>query len=498
MAATITDVLKRNMLVSIFDRTQNIGVAAGDSDRHYIAIGRSEEWPIETTAPTPYSGVDDALTFRAGIQSMKIAPDVSYVVPRYSWVSGNFYQAWDSRYGSNTEVLPGSVISAPAVPHPFYVLTDDNNVYVCIHQGKTTGGTPRASLYKPVGISADVFSAGADGYFWKFLYNIGAAESRKFLTSTYMPVERIVDDSASGPADADLSVSRLQHRGIQKASIPGQLLGIAIDNPGSGYVTAPSITITGRARIGGESTFTAATASAKVNGGIITDIIMKVDSDDANFTFGRDYLDAAILASGGQGTGATLRAIISTDSGMGGNATLDLNTSAIMFNTQLSGAENNDFQTTNDFRQIGVVRNPLKDSAQYDNFVSTPAATSSTLSAFKKLYVTTGSLSSENITGDQLITQPNNQKAIIDFYDGAGIMHVHQTRETGFAPFDSSDTCTISGGGGTCTPITVTGQPVLRPSEVDRYSGEIIYIDNRTAVSRDPDQTEDIKVVIDL
>ena len=125
-------------------------------------------------------------------------------------------------------------------------------------------------------------------------------------------------------------------------------------------------------------------------------------------------------------------------------------------------------------------------------------ATNATLSAFKKLHVTTGSLTPANITGDQLITQPAGQTAIIDFYDGSGIMNVHQTRETGFLPFDSNQICTISGGGGTCTPITVAGLLTLRPAEVDKYSGEVVYIDNRAAVSRDAEQTEDIKVVIDL
>jgi hypothetical protein len=33
---------------------------------------------------------------------------------------------------------------------------------------------------------------------------------------------------------------------------------------------------------------------------------------------------------------------------------------------------------------------------------------------------------------------------------------------------------------------------------VDRLSGTILYIDNRAAIERDPAQTEDIKVIIQL
>ena len=501
MSATITDILKTDMIKTIFDKTQNINVAIGDSDRHYIAIGRSEDWPIEATPPIPYSDNDCSDTFRSSIQSMKLVPDVSYVVPRFSWVSGNFYEAWSPEYGSNTEVISGVAPTSATIPNPYYILTDDNNVYVCIQQGKTSTGSARTSLYKPIDTTGVVFSAGGDGYFWKFLYNIGAAESRKFLTSSYMPVERIIDEAAGGPADADLSVSRLQQRGIQAAAIPGQIVGIAIDNPGTNYSATPTIEIYGRARQGEFLTAAkTAIATAVVENGLITSVVMKSNPSNSTFDFGRDYADASITVTDGTGTGAALRALISGDSGMGGNPILDLSASAMMFNTQLSGDENKDFQVNNDFRQIGIVRNPLKDSAQFGSFVSTPPATNATLSAFKRLHVTTAPLLPENITGNQIITQQTTgSAAVIDYYDEvAGVMYVHQTRETGFRVFDSNYSCDVSGGGGTTTPVAIAGQPVLRPSEVDVYSGEVIYIDNRVAVSRDNDQTEDIKVVIDL
>jgi len=494
MSATITDQFKRDLLLSVFNRTQNIGTPVGDSDRHYIAIGRSQEWDDEATPPIPYSGIDDELTFRSSVQSMKLVPDVSYVVPRFPWVAGNSYSAWDSKYGSNTEVVSGVTSSGAASPDPYYVLTDDNNVFICVAQGKTSAGAPKSSLFKPNNTTGEVFTGG-DDYYWQFLYNVGTAEARKFLTSTYMPVERIIDVSAGGPADDQLSVSRLQQRSIQNASVPGQILGIAIDNAGSSYTSAPTITITGVPL--GSNTIVSASASAKVSGGVITDVIMKADSTDPDFEFGQNYRDASISVSGN----AKLRAILSGDSGVAGNPVLSLNSSAMMFNVLLDGTENGDFQVTNDFRQIGIYRNPHKDSATLPGFPGTPEATEATLSALKKLYVTTGSLSPENITGDQIVSQSTggNAKAVVDYYDGNGILYVHQTRETGFDEFGDIDGINISGGGGTATLLAPpTGIPSLRPAEVDVHTGDVIYIDNRAAVSRDNDQTEDIKVVIDL
>ena len=40
--------------------------------------------------------------------------------------------------------------------------------------------------------------------------------------------------------------------------------------------------------------------------------------------------------------------------------------------------------------------------------------------------------------------------------------------------------------------------PALRWSDVDAFSGEVLYVDNRVPIDRDEDQTEDIKIVIDL
>jgi hypothetical protein len=501
MAATITETLKRNILIDLYNRTQNIGLTLGDSDRHYLAIGRSEAWDSDLLPPVPNPSKNDVIDFQGSIQSMKLVPDVSYVAPRYSWVTGNQYEAWDDRYHSNTDISAQGDIT-----NPYYVITEDNSVYICIQQGKTAQGIVRNSLYKPTDTSGKVFSAGDDGYFWRFMYNIGAAQSRKFLTANYMPVEKILDSSQGGPSFGDLSVSRVQQLQIQSEAIPGQMIGIAVDSGGTGYTSRPTINIQPVGSSYNSAEVIPAAAYCNVNDfGRITEVIMKTDSttgdSDGSFSFGRNYFNAAITISGGGGSGAVLRAIITSDSGMGGNPINDLNSSALMFNTTLEGAEGTDFQITNDFRQIGIVRNPLKDSAQYQNFsgsLGDSVAQDVTLSAFKKLYVSSG-LSAANITGDQIVSGTSTATAIVDYYnDEEQVLYVHQTRQTGFLPFDSSDTVSVSEGGGAASVVAVAGMPVLRPAEVDRFSGEVIYIDNRSPVIRDNEQTEDIKVIIDL
>lgn len=496
MSATITDQLKREIVFSLFDKTQNIGVSSGDSDRYYLAIGRSEEWTDESIPPTPYSDNDEVLNFLSSVQSMKLLSEVSFVVPRYNWVSGNVYEEYDQQYGSNTEVSPVAVNNSASVKNPFYVLTDDNNVFICLSQGKTLSGSSKQSLFKPTDTSGDPQTL-ADDYVWAFLYNIGAREARQYLTSTYMPVERIIDELAGGPPDEELSVSRLQQREIQEASVSGQITSIAIENAGTGYSSSSLVTISGTPN--GDTTLTEAHAYVKVSEGVITRVIMKEDSTDTNFSLGENYKNASVSISGG--SGADLRAIISADSGYGGDPRVTLNSSALMFHAQTTGRENEDFLVNNDFRQIGVIKNPNRDSSNAPGWVGDKTATSSTLSALKKLYVNGSGLTTSNITGDQIVTQPSPlAQAIVDYYDEVDeVLYVHQTRDTGFSPFDTSEQTLTVTNSGTCQSIPdPAGGPTLRYAEVDVYSGETIYIDNRLAVTRDADQTEDIKIVIDL
>ena len=501
MAATITDKLKREILDNLYSQFQNEGVASGDSDRFYIGIGRAESWTDDTTPPTPNPSQNEILAFQESLQSIKQVTDASYVVPRYNWTAGSIYEAFDTEYNSNT-----TVSASGDIQHPYYVITDDNNVYVCIQQGKTVNGVVRNSTFKPTDTTGNPFAAGDDGYIWQHLFNIGAAEARKYLTSAYMPVEKLLADSVGDPRYAAFTTSRQAHWAMQEASVPGQIIGIAVDSGGTGFTAAPTLTITG-VGLGKDGIVTTAEAVARVDtNGKIYEVIMRAhDSASAPFRMGAGYYQAFVEVDG-TGSGAVLRPIISGDSGMGGNVIKSLNSSGLMFHTTLTGAEGNDFQVTNDFRQIGIIKNPLKDSADLDSFSGDSAVSASTAQAYKRLHLDSNSISFANdIASDQIIRQAGTEaEAILDYFDAAtSVAYVHQTRTTGYLPFDSTNSVSFLEGGSSIGTATVIGNPVvgdpdLRPAEMDNFSGEVIYIDNRTPITRDDEQTEDIKIVIDL
>jgi hypothetical protein len=157
-----------------------------------------------------------------------------------------------------------------------------------------------------------------------------------------------------------------------------------------------------------------------------------------------------------------------------------------MFNVKPEGAEGGgDWIIGNDFRQIGLVKNMRAYVDGVADSANGPLFSETTGSALNKLGIT-------GLSGDQVdvkFTQSaTGASAYIDKIDSANIWY-HQDEDTGFTEFNLS---AITGTGISGTVNSVDS------AEVYKYTGEVLYIDNRAAVSRSADQTEDIKIVIQI
>ena len=174
--------------------------------------------------------------------------------------------------------------------------------------------------------------------------------------------------------------------------------------------------------------------------------------------------------------------------GIGADATRTLRARAINFNVLFDGAEDDYFVIDNDFRQIGLVKNPL----QYD---STGTFTATAGRALKKMFVDD---STADFQTDQTLTgTTSTAQALIDIFDNtaghAPFIYYHQTETTGFTPFQDAEEVSTSSG-----TANISGSAAIAP-DVDPFSGDILYLDNRnTAVFRSTDQTEDVKIIIQL
>ena len=168
--AIITQDLKKQVLKDIktdFD-------AAGEN--YFAVIGRSEDWNDSDIAPTAISSAREERNFRLGVQSAKNIIDLSFVVPRYNWSSGAIYSAYDD-----------AQVGYPA--QSYYVMNDNNQVYMCIQQSKNAAGQSQVSSVQPTGNTTGVAFDTADGYIWKFLYSISALDANKYISANYLPIK---------------------------------------------------------------------------------------------------------------------------------------------------------------------------------------------------------------------------------------------------------------------------------------------------------------------
>ena len=444
MTAIITDKLKKQLLLSIVD-----DVDSADNN-YFIGIGKSEAWNATDAAPTPKNSLRDERNLGLSLQSVKAIADKSLVVPRTDWSSGAIY----SSYNDNIEGHPAS---------SYYVFTDDNHVYICLQQGRNAAGNAVNSTVKPTGTSGNAFKT-ADGYVWKFLYSIGALTASKFLSSNFLPVTFIETTDSDSPA------SIVEQKGIQDVAVAGEIVGYTVTSGGTGYTSTPTATILGNG--------TSAQADVTVSGGAVS----KVDAKDLSGTlaFGSGYSYADVTLIGGGGTGATIRPIIGVKNGFGADPRDDLRARAIMFNSKPDGTESGDFVIGNDFRQVALIKNTLT----YTNAKLTDA----TGNALNKLNLSTISVA---FSPDKTIENISGTKAYIDKVDSDNLYY-HQNETTGFGLFSPGDAISETDGSGAGVVAADSA------GDFNPLTGDILYIDNRAAVTRVAEQTEDIKIVIQL
>lgn len=485
MPAVLTDKIKRNILQVMYDEVNDVLA------NYFISIGHGEEWVTsDDTVPngTPINSIKEERDFRLRAQSAKKVADVSFVVPRFNWSSGSIY----SQYDDNRNITPG--VSGAANAFPYYVLTDENQVYICLKQPRDANGVAIRSTIQPTGSLNKPFKT-TDGYVWKFLYAIGGAKSSAFLSANFMPVEYVKTGQAG------LNSLQDQQALIRDAAVPKQVLGIEIIDPGAGYTSAPTIEIVGNGDSVGTNQYTPkATATATIDpasGGFLTKIEIDSSSNIGNVSdsvleAGRNYDFAdVIITGGGASRDATARAVLhGNDSGVGANPVFDLRSTSLMFNVKIEGGENGadgfrDFIVDDrDYRQVGLFKNP-KD---FDGVLYTEL-TGRMMKSFRGVKADIQQL--KTLT-DPIITQSTGFTAIVADVD-SDTCYYYQTDSTGFEPISNIQIANSSQNFNNITPTHL-----IDSSDINPFSGDLLYVENRPAIKRLDTETNDIKIIVSL
>jgi len=447
MPAIITDRFKKEILLNL---QQDIDSA---DNNYYVAVGRPVDWDSADIAPTPNSSNRTIRDAQYNMTAVKNVEAHSFVIPRYTWSLGALYQSYND----------------DAVGHPsnsFYVITDENNVYVCLEASKNAQGQTVTSTVKPSGTSTSAFET-ADGYVWKFLYSVGALRASQFLSANYMPVTKFEAFDSDDPAD------HVEQVGIQNAAVAGEIVSYVITNGGSGYITAPTVTIVGDG--------SNAEAVATVSSGAVTKI--EVKDNGGIKAHGSGYSHAHVEISGGSGSNAKARPVLGPAKGFGADPRDDLKATAMMFIAKPNGTEGSNWVVGNDFRQVMLIKNiEIPDSdALY---------TEVTGNALKRMEFSSVDVA---FTADKTIRGLTSQAlAYVVKTDSDTIWYI-QDSDTQFKTFSNGESI---------DEVDGSGLGVLDSAgtygDVDINSGEVMYIDNRAAVQRSADQTEDIKIIIQL
>jgi hypothetical protein len=453
------------------ENANNFRDAIGNVDNSvYLFIGKSDAWSniisdnIDEEAPTPVDAVvdvNDAWQHAIALKRV-VAGDVFNLVNRHDWNSGDVYAAWDD---ADEDIFSKN----------FYVITDEFNVYKCIKASPNGAG----STVKPIHFDIKPKVLG-DSYVWKYMFSVATADAIKFLTNFYLPVKTIIVPTV-GNTDEETKYAYQQDSAAQ---LGGKIYRYVVTNGGTNYTSPPTVNVYGDG--------TGAVANAVVVNGIVTEITVTGTGNTFHTNAGSGYNCAYVTLTGGNGSGAAGRAVLSPVNGHGTDPVSELGGYYIGIRTRLTGTENGtDFIVDNSFRQIGIVKNPYQ-------YGTSTIATDTTLKALKGLRFSAHSGLS---AGDGYYITGTNSGAVafVDYYntgaaDPDAHVRYHQNDKTGYTDFQLGETITGSSGGtGTIAAIGGLLNPTVQP-----FTGNVLFIENRAYINRSAEQIEDIKVIIEF
>jgi len=407
---------------------------ADKHDSFYVFIGRSLPWG--GTPPPLADTYEDILDAKRNILAIQeIQPiDTSLLASNIPWSSGTVYVPYDDRTNLDGEL--------------FYVVTSEGQIYKCLDNA---GGAQ--STDEPTGTDITPIVT-ADNYIWKFIQKIGTADGTKFTTNDYVPVRYYVK---GGDGDAT-------NQDVADSSVPGAIYRVAIDNPGEGYSVVPTVDVFGDG-IGLE---------VAVGIDVGEETIVAANLFDNN---GSGYSFADLIITSAGGINGELHSVISPTGGHGSDVPSELIAKTVGISLTLDES----LHSAGEYRQIGIIKNPTK-----YNDSDSPFEASTGSSNFST--VMSQGDADEFVIGNTVTT------------NAGGVFYVSQKTTDGIdvriwlhpiIPIIAIGQELSS----VTDPVPVTINNLTEPS-IDRFGGEVIYINNLAPVIRSADQFEVVRLFL--
>ena len=338
---------------------------------YYMFIGRPSIFASGTTGGTdsaPPTPVDnrrsEAYNWDDMLAAKKIdSTGVTHAIPRRDLdVSGaTTYDMYRPNYSSaNTATSTATNL----FDSTFYFMTSAYRVYKVLDNGGAawTAAAPTSTASSPFSVAQD-----AGSYSLKYMFTLSTTNVQNFLTPDFIPVS-ITPESGNALVDGSLWNIKVTTAGVGQNNaatwaIAANRLVTNVPIRGDGTGGLCTVTIGGSGgSAGGQITAVAVTANGTgythaniIAADIIEQHTLQNTSSVLSFT-----------------TTPVLEVIITPDGGHGSNPAKELGGHFCLMDIKLQQTEGFDFSVVNDFRQLGIVRNPYS-YATTSNFTGSTA-----------------------------------------------------------------------------------------------------------------------------
>ena len=535
MAAIVTDqfrILNANNFIETVENSANsyyifLGLTDPGSGKYgrKTSVDDPDGWNNDTPVPedsiNDVNHISDTMIFGKRVTG----DNIRRLVKRVDWAAGTRYNMYRHDYNSQN---PAPVSDAQRLYDArYFVMNKDFNVYVCIDNGSSGINTNgNASQDEPTFTGLEPSRAGesGDGYIWKYLFTVSPSDIIKFDSTDYIsvPSNWSTSDNAQIKAVRENGDSTINGNQIKK---------VYIDNEGNGYKDG----------LGQEVSILGDGSGARV----VLDIVNSKITDAVVSSGGKGYsfgiVDLGTVNTGvntlSGGVFSKLIPIIPPAKGHGSDIYKELGTDKVLLYARFDDKDK-DFPIDTKFAQVGIVKNPT-------SIGSTNVYTGSSFSSLGAIKFVDSTTLAPTV-GERINQQlPNGNKAkgiVASFDDDTKVLKYYQDRSLYFEQYknDQTDRLGVSNDAivysfdndttGGAVPANVEGESSgftgqiqttysgittnptgtklislgteftdgLSEPEINKGSGEIIYLDNRSLITRNARQKEDVKIILEF
>lgn len=519
MSAIVTDqfrILNAGNFVDSIESGQNsYYVAIGLPNPSSVGFGRSTSWNVNPPRPTDNFSYKnhhiDTILYGKKITSA----NVRRLVRRIDWTSGNRYEMYRDDYS----ILNPSPLtnSSRLYDANYYVMNSEYRVYICIENG-SSGNNPKGNISQDEPLFTDLEPSRAgssgDGYLWKYLFTVPPSDIIKFDSTEYITVPSNWSDSTDPQiigiresGDSSINNNQIKTVYIEKSGLNySNGLGREVDIHGDGEGARVKVDVEN-----GEITNTTVTSGGK------------------NYTYG--LVDLGSINAGTVGSSAKLIPIIPPSKGHGYDLYTELGADKVLIYARFDDSTK-DFPIDTKFAQVGIMKNPT-------SIGSEQVYTDNTFTGLHSLKFSNVSgtpvvgeiIEQSSTTGNNkafgYVASWDNETKVLKYFQDRSLYYNKTTFDqedyVGITtngqnyPFTSSSNQVIGKSSGFSASIDTgfsgistnpTGSKLINLGvnftsgiafpEINKGSGDIIYLDNRPLISRNLRQKEDIKIILEF